>query len=165
MYFEANPRFSSPLSSDDVDYPAESVRAVQRALWTANYFNPRKVIDGQIYGVGYSWGPDNLRDFPTNPNTFLSVLVFDTFAGEPTWENIRPFMMQYATLYPFMDSIFMLSDPTVYQQNIDAFKTVLSYPVADPRYMPVTRDMSSDKRELILKWLAAGAPGPSTSTG
>lgn len=127
--------------------------------------NPRKVIDGQVYGIGYSWAQDNLRDFPTNPNTFLSVLVFDTFCSEPTWDNIQPFMMQYATLYPFMDSIFMLSDPTVYQQNIQAFKTVLSYMVSDPRYMPITRDMSRDKRELILKWLDAGAPGPSTSSG
>ena len=120
--------------------------------------NPRQVIDGQVYAIAYSWGPDNLRDFPSDPNTFISVLVFDAFAAGATWQNIQPFMMQYATLYPFMDSIFMLSDPAVYQQNIAAFKTVLSYPVSDPRYMPVTRDMSRDKRQLLLDWLDAGAP-------
>jgi hypothetical protein len=120
--------------------------------------NPRRVIDGQIYGVGYSWNLDNLPGFPSDPNTFLSVLVFDAFEQDPTWENIQPIMKQYAVLYPFMDQIFMLSDPAVYQQNIAAFQTVLGYPAMDPRYMPVTRDMSTDKRRVLLAWLAAGAP-------
>jgi len=120
--------------------------------------NPRQVIDGQVYGIGYTWGQDNLRDFPSNPNSFFSVLVFSALKEAPTWQNIQPFMMQYATLYPFMDSIFMLSDPAVYQQNIAAFKAVLSFPETDPRYMPVTRDMSRDKRQLLLDWLDAGAP-------
>jgi hypothetical protein len=120
--------------------------------------NPRQFIDGQVYGVGYSWAEDNRPGFPSNPNAFLSVLVFDTYAKTATWENIQPFMMQYAVLYPFMDTIFMLSDPAVYQQNIAAFKTVLSYPITDPQYMPVTRDMSEDKRQLLLAWLNAGAP-------
>jgi hypothetical protein len=124
--------------------------------------NPRQVIDGQIYAVAYSWGPDNLPKFPTDPNTFLSALVFGAFQGTATWETIQSFMMQYAVLYPFMDTIFMLSDPAVYQQNISAFQTVLSYPITDPRYMPVTRDMSRDKRQLLLDWLAAGAPGPTS---
>lgn len=120
--------------------------------------NPRQVIDGQVYGVGYSWSQDNLRDFPSDLNNFISVLVFDSFKREPTWANIQPIMMQYATLYPFMDSIFMLSDPEVYRQNIAAFKKVLSLPITDPGYMPVTRDMSRDKRQTILAWLDIGAP-------
>ena len=120
--------------------------------------NPRQVIDGQVYGVGYSWSLDNLPAFPSDPNTFLSVLVFDAFQQAPTWQNIEPFMMQYAVLYPFMDQIFMLSDPEVYQQNIAAFQAVLGFPIMDPRYMPVTRDMSKDKRNVLLAWLAAGAP-------
>ena len=120
--------------------------------------NPRVVIDGQVYGIGYSWDKDNLPNFPSDPNTFISILVFDTYQAEPTWANIQPFMLQYARLYPFMDNIFLLSDPTVIQQNIAAFQTVLNYQVTDPRYMPVTRDMSSDKRKLLLEWLNLGAP-------
>ena len=57
-----------------------------------------------------------------------------------------------------MDSIFQLDDPTVIQQNIAAFQQVLNIPVSDPRYMPVTRDMSRDKRQVILEWLNLGAP-------
>jgi hypothetical protein len=120
--------------------------------------NPRQVIDGQVYGVGYTWSQDNLRDFPSDSNNFVSVLVFDSFKKEPTWENLQPIMMQYATLYPFMDSIFILSDPEVYRQNIEAFKRVLSLPITDPGYMPVTRDMSRDKRQALLAWLDKGAP-------
>jgi hypothetical protein len=120
--------------------------------------NPRQVIDGQVYGVGYSWSQDNLRDFPSDSNNFVSVLVFDSFKKEPTWENLQPIMMQYAVLYPYMDSIFVLSDPEVYKQNIAAFKKVLSLPITDPGYMPVTRDMSSDKRKALLAWLGKGAP-------
>ncbi len=120
--------------------------------------NPRQVIDGQVYGIGYSWSQDNLRDFPSDSNNFVSVLVFDSFNKEPTWENLQPFLMQYAVLYPYMDSIFVLSDPEVYSQNIAAFKKVLSLPITDPGYMPVTRDMSSDKRKALLAWLDKGAP-------
>jgi len=40
----------------------------------------------------------------------------------------------------------------------DRIKTTLSYPLTDPRYMPVSRDMSRDKKALILRWIAAGAP-------
>ena len=127
--------------------------------------NPRQFIDGQVYGVGFSWAEDQDPSFPPDPNGVLSVLVFDTFKGKPTWETIQPFLAQYAKLYPFMDSIFQLDDPTVYQQNIATFQQYLSFPITDPRYMPVTRDMSRDKKQLLLEWLAAGAPGPTTSKG
>jgi hypothetical protein len=130
--------------------------------------NPRGFIDGQVYNVGYSWAQDQDASFPPDPNGALSVLVFDTYAGEPTWEGVQPFLAQYAKLYPFMDGLFPpgLGDPTVYQPpNTATFQQYLSFPITDSRYMPVTRDMSSDKRQLLLEWLAAGAPGPTTSKG
>ena len=122
--------------------------------------NPRKFIDGQVYNVAFKWEKDNDQSFPPDSNGALSVLVFDIFKGTPTWASVEPFLSQYAKLYPFMDSLFPpgLADPTVYQQNIKAFQIVLTYPVTDPRYMPVTRDMSRDKRNVLLAWLAAGAP-------
>ena len=123
--------------------------------------NPRKFIDGQVYNVSFTWDKDQDQSFPPDSNGALSVLVFDTYNGQPTWKDVAPFLSQYAKLYPFMDSLFPpgLSDPKVYQQNIKAFQAVLSLPETDPRYMPVTRDMSRDKRSLLLQWLARGAPG------
>ena len=122
--------------------------------------NPRQFIVGQVYNVVFKWEKDKDQSFPPDPNGALSVLVFDTFTGEATWANVGPFLSQYAKLYPFMDSLFPpgLADPTVYQKNIKAFEGVLTFPITDPRYMPVTRDMSRDKRNVLLAWLAAGAP-------
>ncbi|HEY2960860.1 MAG TPA: hypothetical protein VGJ37_00465 [Pyrinomonadaceae bacterium] len=122
--------------------------------------NPRKFIDGQVYAVAFTWEEDNDKSFPPDPNGAVSVLVFDSFKGEPMWASVGPFLSQYAKLYPFMDSLFPpgLADPAVYQKNIKAFEQVLSLPLGDPRYMPVTRDMSRDKRKALLAWLAAGAP-------
>ena len=134
-------------------------------LTAANPGNPRDYIDGQVYGVTYDWTLDDDPDFPPDSgNNFVSVLVFDSFEEAPTWENIQPIMQQYAKLYPFMDSIFQLDDPTVIQQNIAAFQQVLNIPIADPRYMPVTRDMSRDKRQRILEWLNLGAPTAKSPT-
>lgn len=120
--------------------------------------NPRKFIDGQIYGVQYNWGKDADSNFPADPNEYVNVLVFDSFEKPPTWANIKPILDQYAKLYPFMDSIFQLNNPAVIQQNIAAFQMVLNIVDTDPRYMPVTRDMSRDKRQRILDWLSNGAP-------
>ena len=131
---------------------------VSFALTAGDPGNPRVFIDGQIYGVGYTWAADSDPAFPADPWNFVSVLVFDSYEKAPTWENIKPVLQQYAKLYPFMDSIFQLDDPQVIRQNIAAFRRVLNIPVGDPRYMPVTRDMSRDKRQLILEWLNLGAP-------
>jgi hypothetical protein len=131
---------------------------VSFALTASDPGNPRTVIDGQIYGVGYTWAADNDPQFPADPWNFVSVRVFDSYEKAPTWANIQPILQQYAKLYPFMDSIFQLDDPNVIKQNIAAFKRVLNLPITDPRYMPVTRDMSRDKRQLILDWLNLGAP-------
>jgi hypothetical protein len=127
--------------------------------------NPRGFIDGQVYGVGFNWAKDQDPTFPPDPNGTLSVLVFDSFVGTPTWETIQPFMAKYAKLYPYMDSLFKpggLGDITTYQQNVATFQTYLNFPITDTRYMPVTRDMSRDKRKLLQVWLDAGAPGPTT---
>ena len=130
-------------------------------LTASNPGNPRQFIDGQVYAVGFTWAKDNDKAFPPDSNGAVSVLVFDSFKGKPTWATVGPFLSQYAKLYPFMDSLFPpgLGDPQVYQKNIQAFEGVLSLPIEDPRYMPVTRDMSRDKRKVLLAWLKAGAPG------
>ena len=123
--------------------------------------NPRKFIDGQVYAVAFTWDEDNDPSYPPDSNGAVSVLVFDSFEGKPTWASVGPFLSQYAKLYPFMDSLFPpgLADPKVYQNNIKQFEGVLTFPIGDPRYMPVTRDMSRDKRKVLLAWLKAGAPG------
>jgi hypothetical protein len=122
--------------------------------------NPRKFIDGQVYAVGYSWSAEDDANFPPDPNNFVSVLVFDTFEKEPTWENLKPIFEQYAKLYPFMKNLLNIADYMTDKENIASLLRVLNIPITDPRYMPVTRDMSRDKRQTIINWLNSGAPGP-----
>ncbi|MEN3334322.1 MAG: hypothetical protein V7641_3687 [Blastocatellia bacterium] len=124
--------------------------------------NPRKFIDGQVYGVRFSWAKDNDPQFPRDPNKFISVRVFDSYDKAPTWENLQPILQQYAKLYPFMVGKMNIADLPTIQSNIQALQRVLNMPINDPRYMPVTRDMSRDKRQLLIEWLNLGAPGPAS---
>ncbi|MCG8460520.1 MAG: hypothetical protein MI919_29920 [Holophagales bacterium] len=123
--------------------------------------NPRGWIDGQVYFVTYelaskkAWPPDPVRD----PNALLSVQIYqDTQIVEPSWKNgIGEILTQYGRLYPIMTQIG-LSDHETVQQNAGMIQHVLSLPMTDPLHMPVTRDLSASRRQLILDWLATGAP-------
>jgi hypothetical protein len=131
-------------------------------LTAADPKNPRKFIDGQVYGVLYTWGANEPPDYWHDPTSFVSVLVFNSTAipANPTWKDVQPILAQYAKLYPYMTNpvgIDLGDYDTVYQ-NRQAIQQVLSLPKTNPGYMQVTRDMSRDKLVLLLKWLAAGAP-------
>ncbi|HKP12513.1 MAG TPA: hypothetical protein VJZ91_10400, partial [Blastocatellia bacterium] len=122
--------------------------------------NPRPYIDGQVYGVGFSWALDSDPEFPPDPNKFISVRVYDPFEQAPTWANLQPILQQYARLYPFMSQKVMnIADLQTIQSNLQALLMVLNIPMTDPRYMPVTRDLSRDKRQRLIEWLNLGAPG------
>ncbi len=130
--------------------------------------NPRRFIDGQIYGVGYSWSAEDDPNYPSDPNTFVNVLVFSAYGpiASPTWQDVQPIFAQYAKLYPYMTGIINLGKYTDVQQNLSAIQNVLTLPPTNPAYMQVTRDMSPDKVNMILTWIKQGAPlgaGPKPS--
>lgn len=128
--------------------------------------NPRVFVDGQVYGVGYSWSEEADPNFPPDPNNFVSVLVFNAYPQptNPTWSDVQPVFAQYAKLYPFMTNLINLASYSEVVNNLSAIKGVLSLPPTDPRYMQVTRDMSPGKVSMILKWIELGAP-PAPGTG
>jgi hypothetical protein len=119
--------------------------------------NPRVYIDGQMYGVTYQLGPTPPPIGSVQNNSqFLSVLVFSGYdvPTEPNWiEHVRPIFQQYADLYPVMRPIVDLANfgSVVGRRNI--LKNVFNASVADPNYMPVTRDLSENKRTMIRNWL------------
>lgn len=119
--------------------------------------NPRQFIDGQVYGVRYIWGAQEPPDYNHDPTSFVSVLVHDSYTYEdpPTWTtNVEPILGQYAKLYPYMtDKIVNLGNYQDVVSQKEAIRRVLSIPKDDPGYMQVTRDMSRDKLQMILKWL------------
>lgn len=121
--------------------------------------NPRKFIDGQVYGIRYIWGEQEPAGYNHDPTNFISVLAHNAYIYKdpPTWRrDVEPVFSQYAKLYPFMTgNVINLAD---YQQvtqpaNLQALRRVLALPKSDPGYMQVTRDMSRDKLQMILKWI------------
>lgn len=121
--------------------------------------NPRRFIDGQIYGIGYYWGDGNDPNYNPDPWNFISVRVFDSYqVRNPTWKDIKPIFDQYSKLFPFMTNIIDLADYAAVQQHAKRIEAVMSLPESDPGYMPVTRDLSRDKRNAILLWLKSGSP-------
>jgi hypothetical protein len=135
-----------------------------RAVFTlaaADPGNPRRFIDGQVYGIVYLWGDEEPADYWHDPTSFLSVLAFDGVPpiDHPTWRDVQPILAQYAALYPFMTTkIVDLGSYAAVKQNLASIEKVLSLPKEDPAYMQVTRDMSRDRLALVLRWIAQGAP-------
>ena len=119
--------------------------------------NPRVYIDGQVYGVTYQLGnaPPPIGSVQ-NGSQFLSALVFSGYPvpAEPNWmEHVRPIFQQYADLYPVMRPIVDLANFGSVISRRAILKNVFNTPVTDPNYMPVTRDLSEGKRNMIRKWL------------
>jgi hypothetical protein len=118
---------------------------------------PRQYIDGQVYGVGYALGdaPPPVGSI-TNSSLILSALVWSGYHAPavPDWESdVGPILLQYADLYPVMKPIVDLSSYDGVVAKRALIKGVFSVPMTDPRYMPITRDLSRAKREMILRWL------------
>jgi hypothetical protein len=118
--------------------------------------HPRRFIDGQVYGVAYSWAPAMWPGYNANPWNFVSVLVWDRFVAEerPTWwGSIQPIFRQYADLYPVMGQILDLGDYQSVKKHRGILRLAFGLPLSDPNYMPPPRDLSPAKNASILRWL------------
>lgn len=146
----ASGSFPTTLTTDDLGQATLTLSASDPG-------NPRVFIDGQVYGVSYVLAASNENPDPSN---FLSVLVFNSYPqpANPTWQDVKPIFAQYAKLYPYMRGIIDLACYTDVVASLSAIQRVFSLPKTDPGYMQVTRDMSRDKVNMILKWIELGAP-------
>jgi hypothetical protein len=115
--------------------------------------NPRGFIDGQVYAVAYGWDGDE----SIAQGNQLNVLVWDEFDApeKPTWiADVQPILQQYANLYPIMRDVVDLSSyADVAQRYWRALSYSMGLPETDPNHMPVTRDLSPAKRDMIIGWL------------
>ncbi|HEY3568237.1 MAG TPA: ferritin-like protein [Thermoanaerobaculia bacterium] len=119
--------------------------------------NPRGYIDGQVYGVTYGLGTVPPAPGSRGLSDILSPLVWSPYAvpARPTWlDDVAPIFQQYANLYPVMRPIVDLANFGSLVKKIGLLKNVFKAPLSDPNYMPVTRDLSGPKREMLLRWLA-----------
>jgi hypothetical protein len=126
------------------------------SLRAAAIDRPRDYIDGQVYGIRYSVADSDPNRGYANPSDFVSVLVWNDYhaPAEPTWkQDVEPILSEYAQVYPVMKAFVDLADYDSVVANKDALEQVFNLPQDDPHYMPVTRDLSPAKREMILAWL------------
>ncbi|XP_028390804.1 uncharacterized protein LOC114515704 [Dendronephthya gigantea] len=124
--------------------------------------NIRKIIDGQIYALQYTY-----NGYPLNPdrdeamNTAICIHVYDEFdpPDRPTWlTDIYPIFHLYDNLFPVMRSFINLADYDSVVEKKCHVITAMSLNFHDPQFMPVTRDLSPPKTEMILKWLDDDKP-------
>ncbi len=168
---------ATPIPGPDVSTPETSVIFPQTITTGSNGQatitlkgqdpgNPRKYIDGQVYGIYYTLSSET--DSPsssTDPSgtysasDILNVLVWDKYEipSQPTWiDNVQPIFQQYANLYPVMKNFVDLGDYISVTNRLDMLKLVFSLTPENVNYMPVTRDLSPAKRRMIQTWLGVG---------
>jgi hypothetical protein len=126
---------------------------------TGNRINsPRVYIDGQIYWIDYDTEGNSSNDpaIPGSNAMSITAHLRDDFAipENPVWSDIAPTMIQFANLYPIMSKYFInFADPNALIAKKEILKFAFTRDINDPIYMPVTRDLSENKRLTILKWL------------
>ncbi|MBP4138564.1 hypothetical protein [Flavobacterium geliluteum] len=120
--------------------------------------SPRDYMDGQIYTLDYQLSgvtPDPASG-SMMPDAFIAIHLRDYFEipEKPVWSDIKDIMVQFAHLYPIMSKFFIdFSDPNAMIAKKEILTFAFDRDIKDPIYMPVTRDLSENKRLTILKWL------------
>jgi hypothetical protein len=131
--------------------------------------NPRGYLDGQIYQMELGIRGVDSNSLRHNPLEPITALVFDSYEipPNPTWfDDVQPIFKQYANLYPIMTKrLVRLDEYEDVREHRAILQFAFSRDISDPNSMPVTRDLSSAKRKMILKWLALpdlplGVPRP-----
>jgi hypothetical protein len=129
---------------------------------------PRGYIDGQLYTISYNLtGNTQAPEQHAAQQQFdkIAVVVYSTFpvavAGSmidiehPRWEDVQPILQQYANLYPVMSQgMFDFSKQEVADSAAFIMKFVFDKPDDDPDQMPVTRDLSSTKRRMLINYFS-----------
>ncbi len=124
----------------------------------------RQVINSQLYFLGdpekwQSWGA---LGPPIGASCALALLVFnrETPRTAPTWADVSPILSLYARLYPFMGEFFDLANEQDVRDNADEILKRLHDPDEkhpEIKYMPVTRDLSASRRNLLISYLQSVA--------
>ncbi|AOK32266.1 hypothetical protein AQ611_22770 [Burkholderia singularis] len=121
--------------------------------------NPRGYIDGQLYTFSYNFAGNDAA--VQQPLDMIAVVVYSTFPTpgqnidltNPRWEDVQPILQQYANLYPVMSKgLFDFSKQEVADSAAFIMKFVFDKPIDDPDQMPVTRDLSSTKRRMLINY-------------
>ena len=121
-------------------------------------------IDGQVYMFNYSVMGTAVNSFTYQYDVFTDVneiailgYSYSTPYQPYTWKkDIEPIFSQYDHLYgKVMRPIVQLSNfrSVTIPRNLNLIQLAMSLDVNHPSYMPVTRELSPTKRNVILEWL------------
>ncbi|MCA1185124.1 MULTISPECIES: ferritin-like domain-containing protein [unclassified Saccharopolyspora] len=125
--------------------------------------HPRPMLDGLTVRIPYRFAAR-----PDAPSGHLSVRVFDRYTGpeRPTWNrDVRPIFQRYANLYPVMHDLFDLGNYQHVTRHGTYIRRTMLAPLESPNHMPVTRDLSPGKRDMIVKWLRTEPAPPVMEIG
>jgi len=132
--------------------------------------NPRGYVDGQVYFTTYTFSPA-VDGYNQDPNDLLSAQIYQQHPidGTPTWQNgIGDLLRQYGMLYPIMGRFQLWTYEGVIV-NREKILRVLTTDISQPLHMPVSRDLSEIRTNLVVAWLQAGMPygtlGPAGGSG
>jgi hypothetical protein len=92
----------------------------------------------------------------------ISILVWQPFTApaSPDWKrDIEPILGAYARLYPGMREKVDIGAQSTARANASSIAGRLSLPMSDPSYMPVTRDLSPAKVQMIVNFMQQWAKG------
>lgn len=125
---------------------------VQMPITGNAIYSPRVYIDGQIYFITYQTATVD-QAFGTEQVVVHLRDYFQEIAN-PVWADISEMMIQYSNLYPIMSKyVVNLADPAALAEKKNILIFAFSRDMNDTMHMPVTRDLSSTKRNTILNWL------------
>ncbi|HWV28165.1 MAG TPA: hypothetical protein VN038_00875 [Dyadobacter sp.] len=125
---------------------------VQMPITGNAIYSPRVYIDGQIYFITYQTATVD-QAFGTEQVVIHLRDYFQEIAN-PVWGDISEMMIQYSNLYPIMSKyVVNLADPAALAEKKKILIFAFSRDMNDTMHMPVTRDLSSTKRNTILNWL------------
>ncbi|MGB3183810.1 MAG: hypothetical protein WBB45_20625 [Cyclobacteriaceae bacterium] len=134
--------------------PTDSYGKTSVLLTGVDPQNPRKYIDGQIYL--HSYNIEGVSKLSTYFNDKIIVHLRDAYTvpDNPAWNDVRDIWVQFGNLYPIMSH--HIADFNVAGELLKRREILLlafTRDINDPMYMPVTRDMSAAKMEVLVKWL------------
>ena len=142
-------RFGTQVKTDTRGRATISLRAGNPAAPNGPV-NPH--IDGQIYVVGGDW--TRYRGIQVSAVKGFLIRVFNGFEVEqPSWTAVQPILASYARLYPGMTALLDLEDLESVTKYARAILQSLRAPFDRPDYMPVTRDLSRDRRAALITFL------------
>jgi hypothetical protein len=173
---------AASIETDQDGWATVTLAATDPGLPRVADGKPGDGVDGQVYSV--SVGVANAASAGTAfypDSCFVSVLLFSKVEVPATvgWDDVLPIFQQYSNLYPRphgadryvpyqgrppLHPVVNLADETQVQGFAWMIAKALRLPIDHPNHMPVTRDLSAGRRQLLLGYVDAALEAASLAT-